>query len=243
MSIKGIYQGKSLYINNPLLDENTGKYCVGEILINKNKYETVTNTSAISIDFEKLGLKIGEEYEIILKHGNDCKPEVINPEVLKELCIFEVASFDIDPNGNLVFITKNETYASTFYIEEFRWGYWELIGTLEGKGGPDDRNYSFAINPPSGEVKYRVYKKNYYDKNIYSDEAVFNISKEPVAITSKYKKVKNEITFSDSTRYSVINDRGAEVLKGIGSVVNVSSLAKGKYFLKFEKEFVKFKKK
>ena len=85
--LEGNYQGKNLYVQNPFGSGGVG-FCVTEVLVNGNITTDETNSSAFEIDFKPHKLAIGEKVEIKIKHKEDCKPKVLNSEVLKPKSTF-----------------------------------------------------------------------------------------------------------------------------------------------------------
>lgn len=239
MLLKGIYQGKDLYIMNPMLDAGE-EYCVFEVLINNEKYNEVINSSAFRISLDYAGLQYGQEYVVTIRHHEFCTPKLVNPEVLKPLCTYEIASHELGYDNVLRFITANESGKLTFYIEEFRWGKWIEIGQIPGEGGPGSRSYSIKTYPFNGENRFRIYQIDHLKRKVYSDEIVYPINKEPIRIMTKLSGVSKEIVFSDNTSYEVINEFGEELISGVGNIVNVSRLTKGQYFLNYENEYILF---
>lgn len=242
MVLNGIYQGKDLYIINPMLDMGE-EYCAYEVLINDISFDDVINSSAFRITLDQVGLQFGQEYSVVIKHHEDCTPKLVNPEVLKPLSTYEIIDYELGYNDILKFTTQNESGKLTFYVEEYRWGRWLERGQIAGEGGPENRIYSQKIYPYNGENLFRIYQVDHLYRKFYSDTIVFNIDKEPTKPTTPLKKVKKEITFSGQTYYAVINEFGEELLSGSGTVADVSNLKKGEYFLNFENEYVVFKKK
>jgi hypothetical protein len=106
--LEGNYQGKNLYVQNPFGSGGVG-FCVTEVLVNGNITTDETNSSAFEIDFKPHKLAIGEKVEIKIKHKDDCKPKVLNPEVLKPKSTFEVISMSVDKDGTIKWSTKSET--------------------------------------------------------------------------------------------------------------------------------------
>ncbi len=242
MILKGVYQGKDLYIINPMLDVGE-EYCAYEVLVNDKKFEDVINSSAFRITLDYAGLQFGQDYEVVIKHRADCTPKLVNPEVLKPLCTYEIASNTLGYDNVLKFTTNNESGKLPFHLEEFRWGKWIEVGQIPGEGGPGSRTYSKKVYPFNGENRYRVYQVDHINKKHYSDEMVYQMEKEPVTVTSKLAKASKEITFSSYTYYAVINEFGEELISGTGDVVDISNLKKGEYFLNYENEYKVFKKK
>lgn len=242
MILKGVYQGKDLYIINPMLDIGE-EYCAYEVLINGKEFEDVVNSSAFRITLDYAGLQFGEDYRIVIKHHENCTPKIANPEVLKPLCTYTITDFELGYNNVLKFTTNHESGKLPFYIEEFRWNKWIEIGQIPGEGGPGSRNYSQKVYPFNGENKYRIYQVDHLNRKFYSDDIIFELEKDGISVTSKLSKVKKEIILSGITYYVVVNEFGEELVSGIGDIIDVSNLKKGEYFLNFENEYVVFKKK
>jgi hypothetical protein len=242
MILKGVYQGKDLYIINPMLDIGE-EYCAFEVTVNNTKFEDIINSSAFRITLDYVGLQFGQEYEVVIKHHDNCAPKLVNPEVLKPLCTYEIASQEIGYDNILKFTTNNESGKLVFYVEEFRWGKWLEVGRLPGEGGPGSRSYAQKVYPYAGENKYRIYQIDHLGRKFYSAEMLFTVEKEAVTVTTPLNKVSKEIILSAYTRFTVVNEFGEELISGTGDVVDVSNLKKGEYFLNFENEYVVFKKK
>ena len=96
--LEGNYQGKNLYVQNPFGSGGVG-FCVTEVLVNGNITTDEVNSSAFEIDFKPHKLAIGDKVEIKIKHKENCKPKVLNPEVLKPKSTFEVISMTIEKDG------------------------------------------------------------------------------------------------------------------------------------------------
>lgn len=248
VTFSGAYQGEDLYIYNPITnDANAAGYgdetfCISEVLVNGNKYPEVITSSAFNIDMGLLGIGYGDEYKVVLKHDNDCMPELINREILKPISSFKVSSFSLSDDKMFTFSTTGETGKLKFIIEEQRWSRWMKVGEVDGLGGPDTRTYTLKTLAFAGKNKFRVYQVNYKNEKRCSDELEVEYKGEPIVITSK-KAVKTNITFSGETAYLVINKFGDELISGTGDNIDVSTLPKGKYFVAYENTYTKFKKK
>jgi hypothetical protein len=244
--LEGNYQGKNLYIQNPYGSGGVG-FCVTEVFVNGNITTDEIQSSAFEVDFKPHKLNIGDKVEVKIKHKEDCKPKVLNQEVLKPKSTFEVISMSIDKDGTLKWSTKSETGKLTFNVEQFRWNKWVKVGEVDGEGTPVTNNYTFKVTPHSGKNQIRVRQTDYsgqprLSKPVELLSDVPEVSFAPV----KASKDVNFVTGGDKpieTMYEIYDQYGNIVKKGFGSKVDVSNLPKGGYFLNFDNKMGEFVKK
>lgn len=243
--LEGNYQGKNLYVQNPFASSGVG-FCVTEVLVNGNITTDETNSSAFEIDFKPHKLNIGDKVEVKIKHKSDCKPKVLNPEVLKPKSTFEVISMTLDKDGLLKFSTKSETGKLTFVIEQYRWNKWVKVGEVEGVGTPATNNYEFKLQLHSGKNTVRVRQTDYTGQPRVS-KPVEVISDIP-EVTFGPMKAKTDVQFMANdkpaeTMYEIYDQYGNIVKKGYGNKIDVSNLPKGGYFLNYDNKMGEFVKK
>ena len=243
LSLEGHYQGKSLFVENPL-DEDGFGFCVTRVTVNGVPITESVQTSAFKISFEDFDLKIGDPVFIILEHGSGCKPRVLNPEVLLPKSTFEIKSMTCNENGNLKWETTGESGKLTFVVEQFRWDKWVAVGEVAGKGSSGINKYSIKISPHSGENKLRVTQRDNSGRKRESDPVMFtNTSIQ--SPTFYPKRVKDVIKFSSNgksieTRYEIFDAYGSIVKKGVASEVDCSALNKGAYYINYDNKSEKF---
>ena len=238
--LEGNYQGKNLYIQNPFAGSSVG-FCVFEVRINDRVTSDETNSSAFEIDFSAFQLEIGAPVEVKILHKGDCKPKVLNPEVLKSKSTFETVNINIEPNGILKWSTKGETGKLPFVIEQFRWNKWVNIGEVDGQGTPGENNYSFKIKAHSGENQLRVKQVDYTGKPRYSPAAKFKSTLPEVTFSPI--KVAKEIIFTGETMFEIYDHYGNIVKKGFAPKIDVSNLSKGIYYINYDSKMDQFVKK
>ena len=107
LSVEGTYQGKNLYVQNPMDDEGFG-YCATKVTVNGDIMPGGTSTGAFEIDFSLLNIGIGEPVFIVIEHNDGCKPKILNPEVLLPRSTFSIISINVSPNGKLIWETTAE---------------------------------------------------------------------------------------------------------------------------------------
>lgn len=243
--LEGNYQGKNLYIQNPFGSNGVG-FCVSEVKVNGNITTDEINSSAFEIDMKPHKLNIGDKVEIKIFHKEDCKPKVLNAEVLKPKSTYEVISMEIGKDGTFTWSTKSETGKLAFAVEQFRWNKWVKVGEVDGMGTPTTNNYSFKIVPHSGKNQVRIRQTDYSGQPRLSKAAEF-VSEVP-EISFAPIKASKDINFVAKgkpieTMYEIYDQYGNVVKKGYGDKIDVSNLPKGGYFLNYDNKMGEFVKK
>jgi hypothetical protein len=243
--LDGNYQGKNLYIQNPYASGGVG-FCVTEVFVNGNITTDEVGSSAFEVDFKPHKLNVGDKVEIKIKHKEDCKPKVLNPEVLKPKSTFEVINMSVDKDGTIKWSTKSETGKLAYAVEQFRWNKWVKVGEVEGNGTPVTNNYSFKVVPHSGKNQVRVRQTDYSGQPRLSKPVEF--TSEVSDVTFAPVKASKDINFVSGdkpveTMYEIYDQYGNIVKKGYGNKVDVSNLPKGGYFLNFDNKMGEFVKK
>lgn len=244
LSVEGTYQGKNLYIQNPMDSEGFG-YCVTKVTVNGDIMPGGTNVGAFEVDFADFNIGMGEPVFIVIESHDGCKPKVVNPEVLLPRSTFVVESMTISKDGLLEWTTSKEEGKLPFIIEQYRWNKWVRAGEVQGKGGANGQNkYSFQIEPHSGENMVHVVQIDHSGKKRPSDAVKFTSSNAKLSKTPA--KVKTEIQFLNpsgeltETRYEIYDAYGNIVKKGVGKTVNCTNLKRGVYYINFDNTNEKF---
>jgi hypothetical protein len=243
--LEGNYQGKNLYVQNPFASSGVG-FCVQEVRVNGNVTTDEIASSAFEIDFRNLQLKIGDKIEVRITHKEDCRPKILNPEVLKPKSTFEVISISVDKELTFKWTTKGETGKLTYTIEQYRWNKWVKIGEVEGLGVTGPNNYFFKIIPHSGKNQYRIKQVDYTGQPKLSKTVDYNYTASE--ITFSPAKVSKEITFLSGsspteTMFEIYDQFGNIVKRGFASSIDASNLTKGAYYLNFDNKMGEFIKK
>lgn len=237
LSIEGSYQGRNLYVQNPETPDGFG-FCATRITVNDQILPANINRLAFTIDFSQLDLQIGTPVFIVIYHSDDCKPKVLNPEVLLPSSTFTTEEISASPEGVVSWTTKNEDGIIPFKVEQFRWNKWITVGEVNGKGTPEKNAYSFKITPHSGINKVRVVQIDHTGIKNKSIAVEFESTTREVHLDSK--KIKEEIVFLNpkdeeaETRYELFDAYGNIIKKGFGKRVDCRTLKKGVYHLNFD---------
>ena len=242
LSVEGTYQGKNLYVQNPIDDEGFG-FCATKVTVNGDVMPGGMATLVFEIDFSQFNIEIGELVFIVIEHNDGCKPKVLNPEVLLPRSTFDIIEIKISDGGKLKWTTSGEQGKLPFVVEQYRWNKWVNVGQVQGKGSGGHNSYEFNVTPHSGENIVRVVQEDHSGSKRPSNEVKFTSTVKP--FTKTPAKVKNEIRFlSDGveaeTRYEIHDAYGNAVKKGNASRVNCSNLLRGVYYVSFDNFNEKF---
>ena len=228
--ISGIYQGKDLYVKNPITTSGVG-YCIFEVLVNGSITSDEVNSPAFAVDLSAWGLKQGDAIEIVLRCKENCEVKIINPEVVYPNSTYEMVNINVSPEGLLAWTTKNESSVIPYVIEQFKWNRWMKIGEINGTGKPAETKYSFQAALHSGSNTFRIYQIDYKGQRISQEVKVE--SSTPV-VTIKSLKVTNLIEFTAETDYEIYSEYGSLVKAGRGISIDASKFFKGKYYVSFD---------
>ena len=243
--LDGVYQGKNIYIQNPFSASGVG-FCVQEVRVNGNVTTDEIASSAFEIDLHNFQFKLGDKVEIKIIHKDDCKPKVLNPEVLNPKSTYEIVSMSVDPNFTFKWTTKGETGKLTYQIEQFRWNKWVKVGEMEGVGSMVQNEYSFKVTPHSGNNKFRVKQVDYtgqprISRTVEAASSIGEITFSPAKVTKEIGFYSKDVPVE--TLYEVYDQYGNIVKKGFASKIDASDLQKGAYYLNYDNIMAEFLKK
>lgn len=242
LSIEGVYQGKNVYVQNPVSSDGFG-YCASKVTVNGDIVPSNIGNGDFEINLSDLNISIGEPLFIVIEHEDGCKPLIINPEVLLPRSTFVITKLDVHANGKLAWETTKEQGKLPYYIEQFRWNKWVTVGEVQGIGTVGSHQYEFNVSPHSGINSVRIVQVDHSGLKRPSKEVKFTslipkVSKNPT-------KVKDIIHFTANnkpieTRYEIFDAYGNIVKKGVGNAVNCKNLARGAYYINFDNTNEKF---
>ena len=242
LSIEGTYQGKNLYVQNPENEDGFG-FCVSKVTVNGDVLPGGTGTSAFEIDFALFNIAIGEPLFIVIEHSENCKPKILNPEVLLPRSTFVVTAINTTVEGKIAWTTTGEKGKLPFFVEQYRWDKWVQVGEIQGKGAVGPNNYELQIIPHSGENTLRVVQIDHTDEKRISKEVKFKstvsgVQKSPVIVKTSIQFTSNGKQVE--TKYEIFDAYGNIVKKGNGASVDCENLLKGAYYINFDNKTEKF---
>lgn len=244
--IDGYFQGENLYVFNPMDDSGT-EFCISSVTVNDKDANSVVNSNAFVIDLKQFGLKKGDALSIVITHKDGCHPKVLNAEILKPQSTFTITSINVNKQAHLQWTTIQESGKIPYTVEQYRWGKWLVLGKVDGQGLTRQNNYDFVLNanenvkPHSGVNLYRVRQIDYKGKARYSLQTKYKSNTDEVSMI--YDSKTKIITFSAITSYQVIDELGDLVSEGYGESIEMKKLKKGEYYINFDNNNEKVKRK
>lgn len=237
LTLTGVYQGKNLYIQNPFTG-NQKDFCANEVFVNDVKVLTNIQSSAFEIDLSHL--KVQEPVTIKITHKDDCKPKILNPQVIKATSSFQFSSFNVDKD-HLIWSTKGEKAGGKMFVEHFQYNSWVVIKELPAKGGVIINNYDIKASHNSDLNKYRIKFVESDGQVFYSQIVEFKSDLEKV--TFYPTRVSDKITLSREADYEILDAVGTVVKKGRGKEVDLTGKTSGVYYLNVDNQTNKIFKK
>lgn len=237
VTLQGAYQGKNLYVQNPFTS-NLREFCATEVLVNEVKVLTDIKSSAFEIDLSSL--EMNESVNVVITHKEDCKPKILNPQVIRLSNSFQFSTISIQ-NDVISWVTKGEKIGDKLVLEQFLYNNWLPVREFSAKGSSTLNNYTTDQHHTSGLNKYRVKYIEKGGNTIYSN--VVEHSSNLPEVTFYPKRVSNKIYLSRNTEYEIIDGYGNVISKGSGKEIPCESLHEGVYYLNVDNKTEKFLKK
>ncbi|MCC5920809.1 MAG: T9SS type A sorting domain-containing protein [Cyclobacteriaceae bacterium] len=238
--ITGKYQGKNIFVQNPLAD-NSGIFCIEQIYINDKLHKSKISASAVEVNLSTLSQ--GEFIFVRIVHKEGCLPKVINPQVVRIPTNFKFIAIHLD-SDELNWVFKDAPPNAHFMVEERdkNSSDWKNVKKMKVDSKPGQVLYQASINlSEKQEKRFRVFFENQEGYRLYSDEIVHHGDKEPV--TFYPQRVDNKITLSRVANYEIVDSTGKLVTKGEGNEILLEGASSGLYFLNIENRTEKFFKK
>ena len=177
---------------------------------------------------------------IKITHKDDCKPKILNSQVIRSTNNFIFVSFNID-ESEIKWTTKGEKKNNRVFVEQFLYNNWIVLKELPAKGSATSNTYFYPTNHNSGLNKYRI-RVLEKDGNSYYSKTFEYMATLP-EVTFFPKRVANKIYLSRATDYEIVDGYGNPLLKGKGKEITCDNLTEGVYYLNIDNKTEKFLKK
>lgn len=234
-NLAGVYQGETLFIQNPFNKEDMS-FCVREILINEKSLAINYDLSALKIDFQGYDLFTPVKIKVI--HGDTmCAPVIINPEAVLFHTIFRFSTIQLTDSA-LVWSTKGERGKGSFEVEQLINGFWENQEVVEASGNYKGASYVHYPSLKEGANKYRIkyhFPAGSRISHLYSQELELEYYPEKVNFTPK--SAKTHLYFSRASHFEIYDQNNTLVLEGQGKQVDLRTLRRGRYVIYFDGRF------
>ncbi len=230
-NLAGVYQGESLFIQNPFNKEDR-KFCVQMIYINEKPLDINYRLSALKLDFE--GHDLYAPVKVRVEHRDTlCAPIIINPEAILFHTIFRFESVELTDSA-MVWKTKGESGIGSFEIERLSNGVWIDQEIVTAIGRYEGASYTYFPNLEEGANKYRIkynFPRGSRTKYLFSWEFDYDHYPEPIEFSPK--SAKTRLYLSTTTHYEIYNANRKLVLEGQGKEIDVTVLRQGQYVIYF----------
>ncbi len=222
--VEGVYQGKSLYIQNPLTAQ--GRYCITSIRVNGQKYPT-EEASAFQLNF--LSLKVGAPLKIVIQFINGATPRIINPQVIQKKEAFQFLSVSVDEK-QIEWQSNGTEKHGRFFIMKQEIDHADMLYVVDVDTKLGDSAYQLEMQHTFGNNTYFI-KYLHYAGAVYYSERMHFYSDKPDTVSFYPKDVKDFITFSEEVNYTITDEKGKLIKQGVAQKVNCSGLKAGTYFI------------
>jgi hypothetical protein len=242
LSIEGKFQGKNVFISNPNDGSGFG-FCITKIYVNGDIMPVSLNSTSITVNLSALKMTIGEPVFLVIHHGDDCIPKILNPEVLLPKSTFVIKTITVTNNGDLAWSTTGELGKLNYMIEQYKWDKWVTVGEIQGEGDASLNTYSFKLTPHSGKNEVRVSQMDNTltkrsSKSVNFISSVAKVTKSPTKVKDFIIMKSNGVEVE--TNYEVFDAYGNILKSGKGSKIDCRKFLNGLYYLNFDNVTEKF---
>ncbi len=236
IKLTGVWQGKPVYIQNPINESN--QFCITDIFINGDRLNMDYKRSAIEIDFASFDLYT--PVTINIKHPESCKPNVLNAEAIRFYSAFKFTEVILN-DTTLTWYTRGEKGLGQYTVERLYADSWNAMEELPSKNNFTGSSYSVYPELKEGSNKYRIrYDMPNSDKYIYSPEQEYVYYPEPLRIYPL--TVTDNLYLSRISEYEISTAEGRTILTGKGNKIELTRLRRGEYFITVGERVEKFVK-
>ncbi len=236
INLAGVYQGKTLFIQNYFLKERMA-FCIEEVRINGRRVDMNYDISALKLDFEGIDLYAPVKIRII-HSDTTCISTIINPEAVLFHTIFRFSSIELS-DSVLIWTTKGERRKGEFEVEKLASsGQWEDQEVIAAFGEYEGATYHHFPNLKEGANKYRIrynFPSGSRMNHLYSEELEIEYYPERVQFNPKY--AKRRLYLSRTSKYEIYDQGNTLVLEGRGKEVDITPLRRGRYVIYFNGKF------
>lgn len=224
LSITGVYQGKPLFIQNPLV--STNQFCITDIYLNGRSLNLNLKISAIEIDFKNIDLYT--PVSVRITHDSLCLPKIVNQQAVFWHSSFRFNSVVVS-DEELKWSTRGERERAIYTIEKLNGEEWLDVSVVESKADFAASEYIYYPEHSEGANKYRIKYEPPSGNYLYSDEVEVVFYKEPITFSPKV--VSDKITLSKAAPFEILDANENVILAGSSKEIPLRLLKPGSYFI------------
>ena len=227
--IKGYYQGKNVYVQNPPVNNGSG-YCIYEVLINDKPGSDEVNSASFEIDLGIWYLKIGDPVNLTFRTSERCDVRIVNPDAIYPASSFELNEIMCNEQGRLRWTTRGERLPIDYVVEQFKWNKWVVAGGVKGTGN-DSASYEISVRLTSGQNIFRLYQLDYKGQRMGPEYKYVNPAPPVEIVKTQFTKT---LDFSRETGYELYSEFGNLIRNGFGKSIDTAILPAGSYYLSYD---------
>lgn len=203
--LRGTCTGKKLYVQNPA--RANGSWCTDSIKLN-GKPVAFEKAGAFEIDPVAYNIQPCDTMQLVFMHECGCKPKLIT-EMHPPAGTTAFTSVSIDSTGLLQWSVNFDCrgYAPEFQVIRLQWDSSWIVEKYVPQVMKPSAMYSCRMPLYPGENTFRVMAIPHYASNSATSAPV-KIAVNKAPITWQYDAVQNTITFSDTTRFKIVDEKG-----------------------------------
>ncbi len=235
LRVTGVYQGKSIFIQNPLFVERE-EACVTRIFVNNVPLKLDYKSSALEVSFSEKELYV--PVTVLVKHQPDCTPKILNEDAVRFHSAFSFTELQLNDTA-LYWRTKGERVNSKYTVEKLFFDGWEYDQEVASVGNFEGSDYSVFPDLKEGINKFRIkYEATGTGRYLFSEEMEHVYYPEPIRIFPL--SVTRNLNLSRVADYEISTTEGYTILTGRGKVIELERLRRGEYFITVENTIEKF---
>lgn len=178
--ISGVYSGRNLYVQNPILPDN--RFSTEKVFVNEELVLSHPMTSAFTIDLSHL--RINEKIEVRIVHKEGFRPKIINGHVLQDKLISTTSGHApgenifrwINVDGDFVrWLTHGEKGGGRFEVQKAHKETWVSVVEVPAKADASESIYKAPIIHGNSENTYRIKLTDRDGYVTYSDLIQYNL--------------------------------------------------------------------
>ncbi|WP_053404398.1 hypothetical protein [Persicobacter sp. CCB-QB2] len=233
--IRGLYQGRDLYVQNPELPD--GGFATAEVFLNGTKVLAHPTSSAYTIPLNTL--KVDDSVKVLITYDGSLPPKVINPQVLRPKVKFTFLAISVNEQ-NINWTVDGNGLGGTFILQRLVEGKWTIAGSHQSDN-MDRESFQLPVTHQEGNNRYRIRFLASVGKTFYSKVVDYENFQDPV--TFYPERVSTKLYLNKAVAYEVEDAYGNFIVGGAGKEIDMSQAETGLYYLIVGEQRKKFYKK